>query len=96
MMRRFHEALLLTVLLVAVQTAILAHGHESGASSGTAAQTCEFCAGHHASAPAPEAGGPALPGLRSTRLPLPQFLAAHAAEARAAHRSRAPPAIRSV
>lgn len=96
MMRRFHEALLLAVLLVAVQTVILAHGHEGDASSSAAAQSCEFCAGHHAAAPAPEAGGPTLPGLRSTRGPALCDPAVRTAAARAAHRSRAPPVFRSV
>lgn len=96
MMRRFHEALLLAVLLVAVQTAILAHGHEGGASSGAAAQSCEFCAGHHAAAPAPAAGGPTLPVPRSTLVPVPRVHAARTADVRAAHRSRAPPAFRPV
>lgn len=96
MMRRIHEALLLAVLLVAVQTAILAHGHDESASSGAAAQSCEFCAGHHSAAPAPEAGGPTLSGPRSTGFPVHQVPAARAADVRAAHRSRAPPAFRSV
>jgi hypothetical protein len=94
-MRRLHEALLLALLLVAVQTAFLAHGHDDGASSGAAAQSCEFCAGHHAAAPAPEAGGPTLPGLRSTRSPVLPVLATPTADVRSAHRSRAPPPIRS-
>ena len=94
MMRRFHEALLLAVLLVAVQTTILAHGHEDGASSGAAAQSCEFCTGHHAGAPAPEASGPALSHPSATRIPLPQVLAATTTEIRSAHRSRAPPEFR--
>jgi hypothetical protein len=96
MMRRFHEALLLAVLLVAVQTAILAHGHDDAAPSGAAAQSCEFCAGHPAAAPAPEAGGPTLPGLGSNRGPVLRVQASRTTDVRAAHRSRAPPAFHSV
>ena len=95
-MRRFHEALLLAVLLVAVQTAILAHGHDDGASSGAAAQSCEFCAGHSAAAPPPAAGAPTPPDQQSTRVPVPQVHAVRTAGIRSAHRSRAPPAFHPV
>jgi hypothetical protein len=94
-MRRLHEALLLALLLVAVQTAILAHGHEDSASSGVAAQSCEFCAGHHAAAPAPESAGSHHPDHRSTISGGLPVVAAAAAPVRSAHRSRAPPAFRS-
>ena len=94
-MRRLHEALLLALLLVLVQTAILTHGHEHGASSGVAAQSCEFCAGHQAAAPAPEAGQSTHPDLRSNQAPDLQVIVALRARAWAAHRSRAPPDLRS-
>ena len=96
-MRRFHEVLLLALLLVAVQTAILTHEHEfSAAPAGaTAAQSCEFCTGHHPAAPAAEAGSASLPDLQSTRIPDPRVVAALPARTRAAHRSRAPPTFRS-
>jgi len=96
MMRRLHEALLLALLLVAVQTAILAHGHEDSASSGGAAQSCELCTGHHAAAPAPDPAAATLPDLRSTPLPDLQVAANIPARSRSAHRSRAPPIFRSL
>jgi hypothetical protein len=94
-MRRLHQALLLALLLVAVQTTILAHGHEDSATSGAAAQSCEFCAGHQSAAPAPEAGQRTRPDLSSTQGPGLQVIAALPARAWAAHRSRAPPIFRS-
>ena len=96
MMRRFSEALLLALLLLAVQTAIVTHEHEgSAAPAGVAAQSCEFCVGHHAAAPAPEAGVATHPAFRPYRLAsiaeafLPASLSGNA------HRSRAPPVLRS-
>jgi hypothetical protein len=94
-MRRLHEALLLALLLVTVQTAFLAHGHEDDVSSGAAAQSCEFCTGHHAAAPAPEPAGSTCPDLRSTLSRGQPVVARVPAAARSAHRSRAPPTFRS-
>jgi hypothetical protein len=95
-MRRLHEALLLALLLVAVQTAVLTHEHEgSAAPAGATAQSCEFCTGNHAGAPAPEAGGASLPDLQSTRIPDPRVVFTFPVRSRAAHRSRAPPVFRS-
>lgn len=95
-MRRLHQALLLALLLVAIQTTILAHGHEDRATSGAAAQSCEFCAGHQSAAPAPEPGQRTRPDLRLILVADLQVVAALPARASAAHRSRAPPAFRSV
>jgi hypothetical protein len=95
-MRRLHEALLLALLLVLVQTAILAHGHEDGAPSGGAAQSCEICAGHQAAAPAPEAGQSTHPDLRSIPGTDLRVVATLPGRCRTAHRSRAPPAFRTV
>jgi hypothetical protein len=96
MRRRFSEALLLALLLLATQTAILTHEHEGRAApAGAAAQSCEFCVGHHAAVPAPEAGVSTHPDFRPFRLAsvtegfLPASLPGNA------HRSRAPPVLRS-
>lgn len=94
--RRISEALLLALLLLAVQTAVLTHEHEgSAAPSGVSAQSCEFCAGHHAAAPAPDAAVSTHPDFRPSR---PASLAegfVPASLSGNAHRSRAPPVFRS-
>jgi len=96
MTRRLTEALLLALLLLAVQTAILTHAHEgSTAPAGAAAQNCEFCAGHHAAAPAPDSGVAVRHDLRPIRLPAIAGLVVPASLAGNAHRSRAPPLLRS-
>jgi hypothetical protein len=96
MTRRFTEALLLALLLLALQTAILTHEHEgSAAPAGAAAQTCEFCAGHHAAAPAPDASPAARPDFRPLRLHAIAGLVVPASLIGNAHRSRAPPHFRS-
>ena len=95
MTRRFTEALLLALLLLAVQTAILTHEHEgSAAPAGAVAQSCEFCVGHHAAAPAPEVAI-AAPDFRPVRLPALASAFVPASPAGNAHRSRAPPLFRS-
>jgi hypothetical protein len=93
--RRIAETLLLALLLLAVQTAVVAHEHDSAAPVGAAAQSCEFCVGHHAGAPAPEAPRATRSGFR--RIPLPVLAASRVPETRfgSAHRSRAPPTVRS-
>jgi hypothetical protein len=96
MSRRIAEALLLALLLLAVQTAILAHAHEgSAAPGGAAAQSCEFCAGHAAGAPPPAAAGSATPALRAVVPPAFARPAAPPARFNFAHPSRAPPQRRS-
>lgn len=96
MTRRFSEALLLALLLLAIQTAILTHEHEgSGAPAGAAAQSCEFCVGHHAAAPAPDASLAARPDFRPIRLPPLSGHFVPASPTGNAHRSRAPPVFRS-
>jgi len=96
MTRRFSEALLLALLLLAVQTAILTHEHEgSAAPAGAAAQNCELCVGHSAAAPAPEAAVAAHPDFRPVRLPALASAFVPAPLPSNAHRSRAPPAFRS-
>lgn len=93
---RFPPTLLLAVLLLAVQTVVLVHEHEgSGVPASAAAQGCEFCVGHLSAAPAPEPGRTVQPDLDAERIPGPAGFADLPAEARAAHRSRAPPAFRS-
>lgn len=93
MTRRFAEALLLALLLLAVQTAILTHEHEGSAAA--AAQTCEFCVGHHAAAPAPEASVSTHPEFRPLRLASIAEALVPASLPGNAHRSRAPPVLRS-
>jgi hypothetical protein len=96
MTRRFTEALLLALFLLAVQTAILTHEHDgSAAPAGAVAQSCEFCVGHHAAAPAPDFGAAAHHYLRPIRLPALAGLGVPAPVAGSAHRSRAPPVFRS-
>lgn len=96
MTRRFAEALLLALLLLAVQTAILTHEHEgSSAPAGAAAQSCEFCVGHHAAVPAPDSGVGLRHAFRSIHLPPIAGLAVPASPTGNAHRSRAPPLLRS-
>jgi hypothetical protein len=96
MTRRFTEALLLALLLLAVQTAILTHEHEgSAAPAGVAAQSCEFCVGHHAAEPASDIGVAVRHDLRPIRLPAIADLVAPASLTGNAHRSRAPPLFRS-
>lgn len=96
MTRRMSEALLLALLLLAVQTAILTHEHEgSAAPAGAAAQSCEFCVGHHAAAPAPDAAVAEHPEFHSLWLPAPASAFVPAGRAGSAHRSRAPPVLRS-
>lgn len=96
MRRRCSEALLLALLLLAIQTAILTHEHDgSAAPVGAAAQSCEFCVGHHAAAPAPEAGVSTNPDFRPIRLPALAGLDVPASLPGNAHRSRAPPVLRS-
>ena len=96
MRRRFSEVLLLALLLLAIQTAILTHEHEgSAAPAGAAALSCEFCVGHHAAAPAPEAGVSTHPDFRPIRLPALAGLDVPASLPGNAHRSRAPPVLRS-
>lgn len=96
MTRRVSEALLLALLLLAIQTAILTHAHDgSAAPAGAAAQSCEFCVGHHAAAPAPDASPGACPDFRPIRLPALVGLAIPASLPGNAHRSRAPPVFRS-
>lgn len=96
MTRRLSQALLLALLLLAVQTAILTHEHDSSAApSGATAQSCEFCAGHHGGAPPPAALVTAYPDSRPV---LPPAAAGHqlpAARFDSANRSRAPPFVRS-
>jgi len=96
MTRRFSEALSLALLLLAVQTAILTHEHEGGlAPAGIAAQSCEFCVGHHAAAPAPEPGVATRPDFRLFRLASIAEAFVPASRPGNAHRSRAPPVFRS-
>jgi hypothetical protein len=96
MARRFSEALLLALLLLAVQTAVLTHEHEGSAGpAGAAAQSCEFCVGHHAAAPAPEAAVAAHPEFHPLLLPAPASAFVLAGRPGSAHRSRAPPVFRS-
>ena len=96
MTRRFSEALLLALLLLAVQTAILTHEHEgNSAPAGAAAQSCELCVGHSAAAPAPEAAVAALPDFRPIHLLALASAFVPASLLGNAHRSRAPPAFRS-
>lgn len=96
MTRRFSEALLLALLLLAVQTAILTHEHEgSAAPAGAAAQSCEFCVGHNAAAPAPDAAVAAHPGFHPLLRPAPASAFVLAGRSGSAHRSRAPPVSRS-
>jgi hypothetical protein len=96
-MRRVAEALLLALLLIAVQTAILTHEHGDGqAPAGAALQSCEFCTGHQGALPAPdpaEASKHAAPPLliAETKAGPPRAI-----RLAAAHRSRAPPASRSI
>jgi len=97
-MRRFHEALLLALFLLAVQTAIVAHDHGAGTGTapfGAVAQNCEFCTGHSAAAPAPERGSAARHEPQSLRLPRLADDPVLPAPVAAAHRSRAPPSFRS-
>lgn len=94
-MRRF--AVLLAFLLLAAQTASATHRHaDDSLPTGHQAQVCDFCAGFQAAAPAPDIAAPmqhSSPALTLTaaadplRLPAPRV---------AAHRSRAPPAFRSI
>ncbi len=96
MARRLSEALLLALLLLAVQTAILTHEHEGNAApAGTAAQSCELCVGHAAAAPAPEAAAAARPDFSPILLPASGSAFVPAGRPASAHRSRAPPVIRS-
>ena len=96
MTRCFSEALLLALLLLAVQTAMLTHEHEgSAAPAGAAAQTCEFCVGHPAAAPAPEAGASTHPAFSPLRLASIAEAFVRAFLPGNAHRSRAPPVLRS-
>jgi hypothetical protein len=96
-MRRFAEALLFALLLVAVQTAILTHDHDdSSGPAGAAVQSCEFCVGNHASAPAPEPADPVRPQALAQRFAGRLAGPTRPARISGAHRSRAPPAIRSV
>jgi hypothetical protein len=96
MTRRFSEALLLALLLLAVQTAILTHEHKgSAAPAGAAAQSCEFCVGHHTAAPAPDAAVAAHPGSHPPLLPTPASAFVLTGRSGSAHRSRAPPVFRS-
>lgn len=94
MTRRLSEALLLALLLLAVQTAVLTHEHGSAAPAGAVVQSCEFCVGHHAAAPAPDPAVAALPVSHPILL-LSRSAPAPVARPAAAHRSRAPPAFRS-
>ncbi len=96
MTRRLTEALLLALLLLAVQTAIITHEHEGNtAPAGAAAQSCEFCVGHHAAAPAPDTGAAVRHDFRPIRLPAVERLVVPTSLTGTAHRSRAPPLFRS-
>lgn len=90
-------AALLAFLLLATQTASVAHRHANDSlPTGHQAQVCDICAGFQAAAPAPEVAGPthhAPTALRLAAVALPLRLPAQRA---AAHRSRAPPAFRSI
>lgn len=87
--------LLLAVILVAVQTAALAHDHAGAAHSGDAAtQVCEFCTGFAIGAPPPADATVAhhaapMPAAAPGYEPVPPR--SHPA---CAGLSRAPPAIR--
>jgi hypothetical protein len=93
MTRRVSQALLLALLLLAVQTAILTHEHRSAAPTG-AVQSCEHCVDHHAAAPAPDPAVAAVPYFHPILLLSPSARIPGARPA-AAHRSRAPPVFRS-
>ena len=93
MTRRLSEALLLALLLLAVQTAILTLEHEN--STAPAAQGCELCAGHQAAAPAPDASLGTRVDLRPIRLAAIAGPGVPASLPGKAHRSRAPPDFRS-
>ncbi len=96
MARRISKALLLALLLLAVQTAILTHAHGDDAPpAGTAAQGCEFCAGHHSAAPAPDAAVAARTDFQPALLKALSGAFLPARRSAAAHRTRAPPAFRS-
>jgi hypothetical protein len=94
--RRLAETLLLALLLLSVQTAVLAHEHDgSAAPAGAAAQSCEFCVGHHADAPPPEAPRAVRSEFRRIPLPVSAVSRVPATRFGSAHRSRAPPTVRS-
>lgn len=96
MARRLSKALLLALLLLAVQTAILTHAHADDARpAGAATQGCEFCAGHHSAAPAPDAAAAARPDFHPALLQASSGACLPASRSASAHRSRAPPAFRS-
>lgn len=96
-MRRFSEALLFALLLIAVQTAILTHDHgDPQAPAGAAAQACEFCVGNHSAAPAAELAAAARHAAPPLLLSMPETGPPQPIRPPSAHRSRAPPALRSV
>ena len=96
MTRRLSQALLLALLLLAVQTAILTHEHDgSPAPTGLAAQGCDFCAGHHGGAPLPATLVTAHPEVRPVLPPAADGPALPATRFDSAHPSRAPPLPRS-
>ena len=96
-MRRLSEALLFALLLLAVQTAILTHDHgDNQAPAGLASQSCEFCSGSHAGAPAPDHFAAAHHEPSPIFLPDASGGPARSVRASAAHRTRAPPVFRSI
>jgi hypothetical protein len=96
-MRRVAETLLLALLLVAVQTALLTHEHGDGqAPAGAAAQSCEYCSSHSAAAPAPDGPSASLPAAPLALPAASERREVFPSRISAAHRSRAPPPIRSI
>lgn len=93
-MRRLPQALLFALLLLTVQTVVLSHEHGDSTTSYGAVQGCEFCVGHLAAAPAPDARGATFPDSRSALIPHLRVVPAPPIRAWGAHRSRAPPATR--
>jgi len=99
MIRRLpvHAATLLALLLLAVQTASLTHEHAADSlPSDQQIQACDLCTGLHASAP-PPASAAVAHHIATPLLFLPVSIARSLpSRPAAAHRSRAPPAFRSI
>lgn len=89
-------ALLLALLLLAAQSARLAHEHADDARpAGQQAQVCELCTAFQAGAPAPDPVAAASHVAVVISPAIPAAQPAPPARVAAAHRSRAPPSFHS-
>ncbi|MEX1993829.1 MAG: hypothetical protein WD929_04135 [Steroidobacteraceae bacterium] len=90
-------ALLFGLLVLAVQTASLTHEHAAETlPTGQQVQACDFCTGLQASAPPPASVGVAHHAVAPPHFQLVSATQSLPSRPTGAHRSRAPPSLRSI